>query len=250
MPKPTKENNWAALNKAFQTEHLKTGITVKRWCEKNGLNPNSAKRYIKRPPVPDGVADKRTKNKDEFKEADRKQGVTSCDRAIKEAQEFSQVASAAMMGNTNQKTHGFYSEFMDEDDVAILQKTHEVDLTAELGLMRVRAVRALKALQLVAADIEKAESIDQRVQLYDQYIRMEGKLDWAVQKIESLTHTISDISEKSVLLRLKMKKLNSSADKDLEQIKLIKKQTEEKGVLIDMRKNNGDDDRVTYEIDW
>lgn len=250
MAKPKQEKNWPALNRAFQTEHLKTGITVKRWCEKNGINPNSAKRYIKRPPAPEGVADSRTKNTQKVDKADENQGVPSCDKVIREAREFSQELSAGMLGNTNQKTHGFYAEFMDEDDIAVLEKSHRVELDAELGLMRVRAVRSMKALKIIANDIENAESIDQRVQLYDQYIKMEGKLDWAIQRIESLTHTIHDISEKSVLLRLKMKKLNSSADKDLEQIKLIRKQVEEKGVIIDMRKNNGDDDKVVYEIDW
>ncbi len=250
MAKPKQEKNWPALNRAFQKEHLKTGITVKRWCEKNGINPNSAKRYIKRPPAPEGVADGRTKNTQEVEKADENQGVSNCDKVIREAREFSQELSAGMLGNTNQKTHGFYAEFMDEDDIAVLEKSHRVELDAELGLMRVRAVRSMKALKIIANDIENADSIDQRVQLYDQYIKMEGKLDWAIQRIESLTHTIHDISEKSVLLRLKMKKLNSSADKDLEQIKLIRKQVEEKGVIIDMRKNNGDDDKVVYEIDW
>ncbi|MFM2589452.1 hypothetical protein [Vibrio sp. TBV020] len=250
MAKPKQDKNWPALNRAFQTEHLKTGITVKRWCEKNGINPNSAKRYIKRPPAPKGVADGRTKNTQEVEKAESNQGDPSCDKVIREAREFSQELSAGMLGNTNQKTHGFYAEFMDEEDIAVLEKSHKVELDAELGLMRVRAVRSMRALKIIASDIEDSKSIEQRVQLYDQYIKMEGKLDWAIQRIESLTHTIADISEKSVLLRLKMKKLNSSADKDLEQIKLIRKQVEEKGVIIDMRKNNGDDDKVTYEIDW
>lgn len=250
MAKQKQEKNWPALNRAFQTEHLKTGITVKRWCEKHGINPSSAKRYIKRPPVAEGVADGRTKNTQEVEKAENNQGVPSCDKVIREAREFSQELSAGMLGNTNQKTHGFYAEFMDEEDIAVLEKSHQVELDAELGLMRVRSARALRALQMIARDIEKAESIDQRVQLYDQYIKMEGKLDWAVQRIESITHTIADIQEKSVLVRLKMKKLNSSAEKDLEQIKLIKKQVEEKGVIIDLRKKDGNDDKVTYEIDW
>ena len=250
MAKTKQDKNWPALNRAFQTEHLKTGITVKLWCEKHGINPSSAKRYIKRPAVAEGVADSRTKNKGDEPVSKARQGVASCDEVVKGAREFSQQLSSAMLGNTNQKTHGFYAEFMDEEDIAILEKSHQVELDAELGLMRVRSARALKALAMIGADIEKAESIEQRVQLYEQYIKMQTKLDYAVQRIESITHTIADIQEKSLLVRLKMKKLSSSAEKDLEQIKLIQKQIEEKSDLINMRKRDDGDGKVTYEIDW
>ncbi|EFU0735790.1 terminase small subunit [Escherichia coli] len=43
MAKP----DWGDLQKRFLSEHAKTGISPKEWCEAQGLNYSTAKRYIK-----------------------------------------------------------------------------------------------------------------------------------------------------------------------------------------------------------
>lgn len=43
MAKP----DWGALQDQFLADHAKTGISPKAWCEAQGLNFSSAKRYIK-----------------------------------------------------------------------------------------------------------------------------------------------------------------------------------------------------------
>ena len=43
MAKP----DWGALQHQFLAEHAKTGISPKDWCQAQGLNYASAKRYIK-----------------------------------------------------------------------------------------------------------------------------------------------------------------------------------------------------------
>ena len=43
MAKP----DWGALQDQFLAEHAKTGISPKEWCEAQGLNYSTAKRYIK-----------------------------------------------------------------------------------------------------------------------------------------------------------------------------------------------------------
>lgn len=45
MAKP----DWGALQNQFLTEHAKTKISPKAWCEAKGLNYTSARRYIKLP---------------------------------------------------------------------------------------------------------------------------------------------------------------------------------------------------------
>ncbi|CVE75931.1 terminase small subunit [Serratia marcescens] len=45
MAKP----DWGALQNQFLTEHAKTKISPKAWCDENGLNYTSARRYIKLP---------------------------------------------------------------------------------------------------------------------------------------------------------------------------------------------------------
>lgn len=45
MAKP----DWGALQDQFLAEHAKTGVSPKEWCEAQGLNYTSARRYIKKP---------------------------------------------------------------------------------------------------------------------------------------------------------------------------------------------------------
>ncbi|WP_313486696.1 terminase small subunit [Atlantibacter hermannii] len=45
MAKP----DWGDLQKRFLSEHAKSGISPKDWCEAQGLNYTSARRYIKKP---------------------------------------------------------------------------------------------------------------------------------------------------------------------------------------------------------
>ncbi len=45
MAKP----DWGGLQKRFLSEHAKTGISPKDWCEAQELNYSSARRYIKKP---------------------------------------------------------------------------------------------------------------------------------------------------------------------------------------------------------
>ncbi|HCJ1779256.1 TPA: terminase small subunit, partial [Salmonella enterica] len=45
MAKP----DWGALQYQFLADHAKSGISPKDWCEAQGLNYTSARRYIKKP---------------------------------------------------------------------------------------------------------------------------------------------------------------------------------------------------------
>lgn len=45
MAKP----DWSELQKQFLSDHAKSGISPKEWCEDQGLNYATARRYIKKP---------------------------------------------------------------------------------------------------------------------------------------------------------------------------------------------------------
>lgn len=45
MAKP----DWGDLQQRFLSEHAKSGISPKDWCDEQGLNYTSARRYIKNP---------------------------------------------------------------------------------------------------------------------------------------------------------------------------------------------------------
>lgn len=45
MAKP----DWGVLQQRFLSEHAATGVSPKEWCEAQGLNYATARRYIKKP---------------------------------------------------------------------------------------------------------------------------------------------------------------------------------------------------------
>lgn len=45
MSKP----DWGVLQQRFLSDHAVTGVSPKDWCEAQGLNYTSARRYIKKP---------------------------------------------------------------------------------------------------------------------------------------------------------------------------------------------------------
>lgn len=45
MAKP----DWGVLQNQFLADHAETGISPKEWCDAQGLNYTSARRYIKKP---------------------------------------------------------------------------------------------------------------------------------------------------------------------------------------------------------
>ena len=47
MAKP----DWGELQKRFLSEHANSGVSPKDWCEAQGLNYATARRYIKKPPA-------------------------------------------------------------------------------------------------------------------------------------------------------------------------------------------------------
>lgn len=59
MAKP----DWGALQDQFLADHAKTGISPKAWCEAQGLNFSSAKRYIKIAGYKTANSQKKTANK-------------------------------------------------------------------------------------------------------------------------------------------------------------------------------------------
>ena len=54
MAKP----DWSALQQRFLSEHAATGVSAKEWCEAQGLNYATARRYIKKPTAQTAQKDK------------------------------------------------------------------------------------------------------------------------------------------------------------------------------------------------
>lgn len=60
MAKP----DWGSLQQRFLSDHAKTGISPKDWCEAQGLNYSSARRYIKKSGAQNAQTSAQTKKPD------------------------------------------------------------------------------------------------------------------------------------------------------------------------------------------
>ncbi|HAW7454187.1 TPA: terminase small subunit, partial [Escherichia coli] len=85
MAKP----DWGALQDQFLAEHAKTGISPKEWCEAQGLNYTSARRYIKKPTA-QKTAQKKVRNTQTEQASEMAHHAQSPTDAQKDTQESAQ----------------------------------------------------------------------------------------------------------------------------------------------------------------
>lgn len=64
MAKP----DWGELQQRFLSEHAATGVSPKEWCEAQGLNYATARRYIKKPSAQTAQKKVRTAQKEQSAE--------------------------------------------------------------------------------------------------------------------------------------------------------------------------------------
>lgn len=68
MSKP----DWGELQRRILSEHAKRGISPKEWCEGQGLNYATARRYIKKPTAQSAQKDAQSTEKVRKKEQENK----------------------------------------------------------------------------------------------------------------------------------------------------------------------------------
>ncbi|OBU29330.1 hypothetical protein C0Z01_00550 [Photobacterium kishitanii] len=68
-----------------------------------------------------------------------------------------------------------------------------MSLEEELKLCRARALNCIDTMKKIRADMANADSVDQRIELYNAITSTEQALDRNVVRIESITKTLSSI---------------------------------------------------------
>lgn len=118
MSKP----DWRALQSQFAAAHASTGISPKAWCEQEGLNYSSARRYIKKPvkktaqESSKGTAQKSAQNKSAQKTS--KASISQKAEPARAAQKKSahDPSTSSFCADLNAQEQTFVTEFLKTRD--------------------------------------------------------------------------------------------------------------------------------------
>lgn len=199
MAKP----DWGELQQRFLSEHAKTGISPKEWCEAQGLNYSTAKRYIK---IANGSANSqkksanKTANSQKEKVAKSKPPaglVDNCEVAKpSNSPETKRAHYNSRPGNQNALKHGGYGRRMLLSD-AITEDAQALTLDDELFWLRAANLTAAENIGRWQTELETADS-EQAKDLHDLISQAQKAMHRNTARIESLEYTKSAIIKQRV----------------------------------------------------
>lgn len=224
------KHDWKALQAEFLRDNAATGVTAQQWCENRGLNYQSARRYIK----PRAALSAQNKQRNTAHSAQRNENAQNGaggDDSVDDDEHVSADASdktdtapdqdakphgrdgkgrfaQGNAGNTgipsnafaprNQtaRKHSAYSKYLDADE--LFDAVADSDLHDELIFTRARALSVTKTMKQIMEDLQKAESVETRIELYDKFLKAEQGLDRNIGRIESIERTLSSLQLNAV----------------------------------------------------
>lgn len=197
MAKP----DWGELQQRFLSEHAKTGISPKEWCEAQGLNYSTAKRYIK---IANGSANSqkksanKTANSQKEKVAKSKPPaglVDNCEVAKpSNSPETKRAHYNSRPGNQNALKHGGYGRRMLLSD-AITEDAKLLTLDDELFWLRAANLTAAENIGRWQAELELADD-DKAKELHSLISSAEKAMHRNTARIESLEFTKASIEHR------------------------------------------------------
>ncbi|HCQ6561557.1 TPA: hypothetical protein OL568_004442 [Citrobacter freundii] len=207
MAKP----DWGALQHQFLAEHAKSGISPKDWCEAQGLNYASAKRYIK---IANGVANSQKKIANKTANSQKgkasKQGASAKEDKHKESPTTSNSPETKPIrgsrrspptnpfkpGNQQSLKHGGYGRRMLLSD-AITEDAQALTLDDELFWLRAANLTAAENIGRWQAELELATD-EKAKELHSLISSAEKAMHRNTQRIESLEYTKGSIEKMRV----------------------------------------------------
>lgn len=199
MAKP----DWGELQQRFLSEHAKTGISPKEWCEAQGLNYSTAKRYIK---IANGSANSqkksanKTANSQKEKVAKSKPPaglVDNCEVAKpSNSPETKRAHYNSRPGNQNALKHGGYGRRMLLSD-AITEDAQALTLDDELFWLRAANLTAAENIGRWQTELELATD-DKAKDLQSFISAAEKAMHRNTARIESLEYTKGSITKMQV----------------------------------------------------
>lgn len=191
MAKP----DWGELQQRFLSDYAKTGISPKDWCEAQGLNYASAKRYIKIANSQKKTA-KGSANSQKQKAAAKRSASKSPARHESPkntiSPETKRAPYNARPGNQSALKHGGYARRMlFSDDV--IEDANALSLDDELLQLRARNLTAAANIGRWIVMLEDADE-DERQVIKADISSAEKAMDRNTARIESLEYTKASIS--------------------------------------------------------
>ncbi len=226
------KTNWDQVAAQYAAAQAKTGISAKDWCEKIGINYQSARRYLKSrgqsPEQPDtfqaaaeiaqkklrkttkncaiaqaaGSAQKRKSDKALCKDGGEQQ-ATSSDSAKPNGRDESGRFTDGNQGNLNPPRNRVVPGNQLPvthggyaryfSDQAAFDGVDELGLQDELRLCRARVISVTKALNDLALLLDSATAPDEKATLYGQILRADEALQRNISRVESIEKTLSSL---------------------------------------------------------
>ena len=196
MAKP----DWGELQQRFLSEHAKTGISPKEWCEAQGLNYSTAKRYIK---IANGSANSQKKSANKTANSQKEKVAKSKPPAgLVDNCEFAKPSNSpdtkrahynSRPGNQNALKHGGYGRRMLLSD-AITEDAKLLTLDDELFWLRAANLTAAENIGRWQAELELADD-DKAKDLHSLISSAEKAMHRNTQRIESLEYTKGSIEK-------------------------------------------------------
>lgn len=205
MAKP----DWGDLQKRFLSEHAKTGISPRDWCEAQGLNYSSAKRYIKVTSY--GANSQKGSAK---KAANSQKGKPAATKAANKPRKECESGKSAnspetkpdppkrkvvtnhppfQKGNQHALKHGGYGRRMLLSD-AVTEDAQALTLDDELFWLRAANLTAAENIGRWQAELDLAED-DKAKDLHSLISAAEKAMHRNTARIESLEYTKGSIAK-------------------------------------------------------
>ncbi len=227
------KTDWAKVAADFAAANSKTGISAKDWCEKIGINYQSARRYLKSrgqsPEQPDTFqaaaeiaqkklrkttkncaiaqtatnAQKRKSGKVLRKDGGEQQATSSDGAKPKGRDEAGRFMAGEYEGNPNpprnrvvpgnQLTVTHGGYAKYFSDQTAFDGVDELGLRDELRLCRARVISVTKALNDLALLLDSATAPDEKATIYGQILRADEALQRNISRVESIEKTLSSL---------------------------------------------------------
>ncbi|EPJ4167641.1 terminase [Citrobacter freundii] len=201
------KTDWKKLEQEFQRAHAKSGIKLQDWCEQKGISYATARRHIKmRRSAHTDTQKKMRKTAQSVSEEssadageDEDAHSTDDDENCADQPETKRIRGSRSLAPTNAfqerntaaVKHRGYAKYLDAD--GLMDDASEMALIDELVFTRARALSVTSTIKRMFADMEKAETVELRVELYGKILQAEQALDRNIGRIESIERTLSTL---------------------------------------------------------
>ena len=204
MAKP----DWGELQQRFLSEHAKTGISPKEWCEAQGLNYSTAKRYIKvtnygansqkesakkNANSQKGKRGKQRSSAKADKPANRSKPSNSPETKPIRGTRRSPPTNPFQPGNQHALKHGGYGRRMLLSDT-VTEDAQALTLDDELFWLRAANLTAAENIGRWQAELELATD-EKAKELHSLISSAEKAMHRNTQRIESLEYTKGSIEK-------------------------------------------------------